>query len=121
MRTARGLFLAIALAAGTATAQSGPPIVYDCDTAAGHFSELNLPAPGPAFTVTGRVQNLAVLRDKQYVPVARIAVTNAAAPSPSDEAWSGFEYVVAPTAVGKEPTVHMLLSSNSGEKRRQQD
>jgi hypothetical protein len=101
-------------AAGLATAQgafaqSAQPIVYDCDTAAGHFSELSLPTPAPTFSVVGRLQNLAALRDKKYAPVARISISNASAPGPSDEAWSGVEYVVAPTKAGD---VHMLMFSN---------
>ncbi|HVR91083.1 MAG TPA: hypothetical protein VHG29_08340 [Novosphingobium sp.] len=71
-------------------------VTYDCDTAAGHFSELSLPA-SPAFTVSGHLQILNLAQSKQYAPLARLTVSNATdVVGPSSEGWAGFEFMNLP-------------------------
>ena len=75
-------------------------ITYDCDTAANHFSELSLPA-GQAFTVSGRLQILNMAPSKQYVPLARLAISNATNQAgPSSEGWAGFQFGNLPGSKG---------------------
>lgn len=75
-------------------------IVYDCDTAANHFSELSLPA-AQTFTVSGRLQLLNMAASKQYAPLARLSVSNGTdQPGPSGEGWAGFEFINLPGSKG---------------------
>ena len=61
-----------ATAAGNAADR---PITYDCDTAPGHFSELVLPAPAGAFTVSGNLSARAIAKDKQWAPTAKLLIS----------------------------------------------
>ena len=81
---------AAALTAGANAAER--PITYDCDTAAGHFSELVIPAPVVAFTVTGNVRVNAIAKDKNWAPNAKLLI------SPP------------PTSPGDNPTSHAGIS-----------
>lgn len=47
-------------------------ITYDCDTPSDHFSELVLPVPDGAVTVTGKVQVRELAQIKQFAPLVRI-------------------------------------------------
>lgn len=57
------------------------PIVYDCDTAANHFSELALPAPDGPFVVSGHVQINQIPQVDKFVPLARFGIAQTS-PSP---------------------------------------
>jgi hypothetical protein len=98
--------------AALAQARADSGITYDCDTAANHYSELVLPAGAAPFTVTGKVKLLSVVASKEYVPIARLSISNASGqPGPADEGWAGFECMVAPAAKGKTPTISALAFS----------
>src|SRR5207249_2115180 len=82
---------AIALAALAIPAAAGAAgMTYDCDTAANHFSELNLPAPGAPFIVTGTVQLTALAASATYIPIARVQIAASAAPGQSPDGFAGF-------------------------------
>jgi hypothetical protein len=105
-------------APGEALAQAKPDsgITYDCDTAADHYSELVLPAGAAPFTVTGKVKLMNVVASTDYVPMARLAISNAQdQPGPSSQGWTGFEFLVAPAAKGKQPTISALAYSRKEE------
>ena len=73
----------------TAPAWAAPKggITYDCDTASGHFSELDLPAPGDTLRVTGRIQANQIAPADKWSPIARVALAQTADPAgktPSD-------------------------------------
>lgn len=90
-----------------ALAQAG--IVYDCDTAADHFSELILPAGSVPFTVSGKIEHLTSAASTAYVPLARLAISNAAdAKGASTEGWAGFEYTIVPKAEGQRASTPLL-------------
>lgn len=75
---------------GAASAAAG--ITYDCDTAPGHFSELVLPAPPTAFTVSGQVKVNSVAKDKKWAPLARVRIGSApTSPGAAPTAYGGFE------------------------------
>jgi hypothetical protein len=88
------IILAAPTAAFAQTPQTG--ILYDCDTAADHFSELVLPAPSGGFVVSGQIQVNQVPEIGKYIPLARLSVAQPAAPggSPSDQI--GFKLTVMP-------------------------
>ena len=93
-------------------------ITYDCDTAADHFSELNLPTPGVPFTVSGNVQLRTLAASKTYVPLARIQIAPSAAPGQSSPVFAGFSLAALPadakkTASGA-PAVQMLSYNFGG-------
>lgn len=93
-----------------ALAQAADPgITYDCDTATDHFSELSLPAGPAPFTVTGKVKMMTAAASKEFLPMARLTISNATdQPGPSDEGWAGFEFIVGPVKQGKLPTLPIL-------------
>ena len=104
---------ALAVLPVAAFAQASPDIgiTYDCDTAANHFSELVLPAGAAPFTVTGKLRLNAVAASKEYLPVARLAISNASDnPGASDQPWAGFEYAMVP-AIKKTPATAILATS----------
>jgi hypothetical protein len=90
-------------------------ITYDCDTAAEHFSELVLPAPGASFVVSGNVKLNALARSKTYAPIGRIQISPAGAPGQSPSAFAGFSLTALPTDARKAPagaSVVQMLSFN---------
>jgi hypothetical protein len=95
-------------------------ITYDCDTAANHFSELNLPAPGAPFTVTGAVQLNALAASSTYTPIARIQIAASAAPGQSPDAYAGFSLSALPADAKRTPSgapaVQMLSFNSAGKK-----
>lgn len=91
---------AAALTLGTAPAAAASAgITYDCDTAADHFSELVLPAPGTRFVVSGSVQLMTLARSKTYVPTARVRIGSSSAPGASASVFAGFSL----TAMAADP------------------
>ena len=80
--------LGVALAVH-ATAAVAVGITYDCDTAASHYSQLDLPAGGAKFTVSGIVQLNTVASSTKYGAVARVHVATAVAPGQSATELSG--------------------------------
>ena len=109
-RSSWGLIFAIGLMSTTAHAAG---IKYDCDTTAGHFSELILPVGEAPFTVTGKLEPMNPAKDKEYVPLARLAVSNASDQAgPSNEGWAGFDYVLVPEKKGKIATIPLLEFSS---------
>jgi hypothetical protein len=96
---------AAAIAMGASPAVAAPAgIRYDCDTAADHFSELVLPAPGGSFVVSGSVQLRAMAPSKKYVPLARIHIASAAAPGQPADAFAGFSLSALPADAKKTPS-----------------
>ena len=93
-------------------------MTYDCDTAAGHFSELDLPAPPAPFTVTGSVQINALARDGTYAPITRVQIAAAAAPGQSPPAYAGFSLSALPADPKKTPSgapaIQMLSYNTAG-------
>lgn len=67
-----GLF--VLAAASYSTQGQAASITYDCDTASGHYSQLVLPAPAGAFTVSGSVQINQTYPNKTWIPIGRIKV-----------------------------------------------
>lgn len=95
-------------------------ITYDCDTAAGHFSELVLPSAGASFLVSGNVQLNALAASKTYAPSARIQISSAGAPGQSPSVYAGFSLTALPTDAKKAPAgssaVQMLSYNMNGKK-----
>ncbi|GAA0325175.1 hypothetical protein GCM10009087_39380 [Sphingomonas oligophenolica] len=115
LHSLRVAIIAAALAAVPTTAFAQTPqdsgITYDCDTAANHFSELILPAGAAPFTVAGKVRLNQVAASKEYLPLARLAISNASdQPGPSDQAWAGFEFDMVP-ADKKNPAASIVAYS----------
>ncbi len=79
-------------------------ITYDCDTAAGHFSELVLPAGTTPFTVTGNVRLNAVTTDKTYAAMIRVQISAASAPGQSPTLFAGFSLDALPVDPNKAPS-----------------
>lgn len=94
---------------GAAAAQG---ITYDCDTAAGHFSELVLPAGAMPFTVTGNVKLNAVTTDRAYAAMVSIQISAAAALGQSPKVFAGFSLGALPVdpkrAPGGVPAIQSL-------------
>lgn len=63
----------LALPAGAIAA----PIDYDCDTAAGHFSEISLHQAGPDYRVRGSITPLLRRSHVQYVATATVFIYSA--------------------------------------------
>jgi hypothetical protein len=73
-------------------AHAANAITYDCDTAAGHFSELVLPSPGSHFVVTGNIKVNNIAKDKKWAPIVRLRIGSApAAPGAAPSGYAGFE------------------------------
>jgi hypothetical protein len=93
-------------------------ITYDCDTAAGHFSELVLPASSSPFTVSGNVQLNSLATNKEYTAVARIQIATATAPGEAPKSYAGFAVAALPVDPKKSPTgspaIQMLDWNASG-------
>jgi hypothetical protein len=102
MRLFLGLCAAVSSACPAAAIAAG--ITYDCDTAANHYSELSLPAPGTPFTVTGTVQMNAMAASSTYTPIARIQIASAVAPGQSSAAYAGFALAALPADAKKTPS-----------------
>lgn len=82
---------------GVASAEG---ITYDCDTAPGHYSVLDLPAPAEVFTVSGKVKVNAIAKDKKWAPLVRVRIGSAPLSSGSAPAdYAGFTLV---TLAGKD-------------------
>ena len=90
--------LMVGLCSSTATASE---ITYDCDTAANHFSELNLPAPGKSFKVSGFVQLNSIAESTAYGPIARIQIASSAEPGKSPDSFAGFSISAVPVKARK--------------------
>src|SRR5438093_11159414 len=111
MRLFLGLCAAVSSACPAAAIAAG--ITYDCDTAANHYSELSLPAPGTPFTVTGTVQMNAMAASSTYTPIVRIQIAAAAAPGQSSAAYAGFALAALQTPSGA-PVVQMVSFNVNG-------
>ncbi len=83
--TAAAVFALSCAAPAWAAPKTG--IDYDCDTASGHFSELDLPAPGDTVRVTGRIRANQIEPVGKWTPIARVTLaraTEASGKSPTD-------------------------------------
>lgn len=114
-----GSMLGLLLLLAPASVQANG-ITYDCDTAADHFSELQLPSPLPAFKATGMVQLNAMAGSAAYIPMVRIEIASSSAPGKSPDASAGFKLSALPVNPKKSPTgaaaIQMLsFSANSAE------
>ncbi|TWH86153.1 hypothetical protein [Novosphingobium taihuense] len=86
------LLMAAAPAQGKASA-----ITYDCDTPSDHFSELLLPVPDGAVTLTGKVQVRKLAQFKQFAPMVRIGfVQSAGNPGEAPSDTDGIKIVAMP-------------------------
>jgi len=79
-------------------------ITYDCDTAANHFSELDLPTDGVPFTVSGNVQLNSLAASKEYAAVARVQIAPSAAPGQPPAVFAGFALTALPVDPKKSPS-----------------
>ncbi|MFL6844254.1 MAG: hypothetical protein ACJ8ER_05170 [Allosphingosinicella sp.] len=116
MKSFLGLYVAgLALSASAAPAEAAG-ISYDCDTAAGHFSELVLPSAGAPFVVSGNVQLNALAASKTYAPIARIQIASSSAPGQTPDAFAGFTLTGLPADAKKAPSgaVQMLSYNSNG-------
>ncbi|WP_308516307.1 hypothetical protein [Sphingomonas flavescens] len=95
-------------------------ITYDCDTAANHFSELVLPAPGGSFTVSGNVQLLTIAEVSKYAPIARVQVTSPSQPGQPAANVVGVSLAVLPAGAEETragaPALQMVSFQASGHK-----
>ncbi|EIZ79268.1 hypothetical protein WSK_2113 [Novosphingobium sp. Rr 2-17] len=109
--------LAVLSAPGTAEAKG---IIYDCDTAANHFSELILPVEEVPFTVSGNVKLNALAGSTTYAPLTRIQIASSAAPGQSSDVYAGFTLTALAVDAKKtpsgEPAIQMLSFNFSGKK-----
>lgn len=107
-----------ALALPGAVQAAGPGITYDCDTAANHYSELQLPAPNGPFTASGSVRLNSLAASSEYTPIIRIQVADATAPGESPRSYAGFSLVALPADAKKTPSgspaVQMLSYNLTG-------
>ena len=98
MQYSGSLFAAAMLLVGFSTPafaqQSG--IFYDCDTAQGRFSQSLLPAPGQAFTVTGRIKLVQPAATGEYLPILSVAIGNRGADGRPDRPGVGVSLVAIP-------------------------
>jgi hypothetical protein len=96
------MFKALALASLVVSAAAAAPaeargITYDCDTAAGHYSELVLPAPGARFSVSGNIKVNAIAKDTKWAPLLRVRIGPVpAAPGASQSAYAGLTLTALP-------------------------
>lgn len=86
----------VLLVSATSAPAAPPGVTYDCDTAAGHFSELVLPAPTGTFTVTGNVQLMTLAEGSKYASMAKIQVASSSKPGASPDRHAGFSLVALP-------------------------
>ena len=103
MKALSRLGTAVLVCAALPQAASAAGITYDCDTAAEHFSELVLPAPGQTFSVTGNMQMRTMANGKKYAPSARIQIASASQPGQSADAYAGFTLLALPLDKRKAP------------------
>jgi len=100
---------AVWLIIGTVAFSALPPsasaagITYDCDTATQHYSELVLPAPGQAFSMTGNVQMRTMADIKKFAPLARVHISSASEPGQSPDLYAGFKLLALPLDKRKAP------------------
>lgn len=107
-----GLCVAGLAALAFPAAPSAAGIIYDCDTAANHYSELVLPAPGGAFTVTGNVKLNAIAESSTYTPIARMQIGSASAPGQAPSAFAGFSLIALPAKQAPSGAAVQMLSYN---------
>lgn len=88
-----GIALSITPAAGHAETQG---ITYDCDTAAGHFSELALPLPSGNVTVSGKLKVNQIAKDPEWAPTVRLALAASAQPGRPPSDLAGFQLMALP-------------------------
>ncbi|MBA2919266.1 hypothetical protein GON01_15305 [Sphingomonas sp. MAH-20] len=89
--------MAAAMAACAPAGAADRGISYDCDTPAGHFSELVLPAPSGAFVVEGKVTLRQIAAIGDFLPGARLGVASApSAAGKAPEEVAGFVLIAVP-------------------------
>jgi hypothetical protein len=90
MRGLSALAALLLLAPGAAMAA---PVKWECDTAAGAYSELSQVQPGPAYRVRGTMKWAQSRVDRHYAPSAQVRIDNAGATR-----WVGVQMLAAPRA-----------------------
>lgn len=115
-RIMRLVVVALATAGSPAIAQTHG-VTYDCDTAANHYSDLALPVPGKAFTVSGKVALNTIADSKQYVPLARLSISDGQSKPGQPTEWAGFEYGVIPKMKGNPTPLPILNFSTRAAER----
>jgi hypothetical protein len=73
----KSLLPAMAAVAALAGPAHAAPLSYDCDTAAGHFSELKQVQSGPDYRISGRISANELAMHKRWAPGANITVESA--------------------------------------------
>jgi len=87
----------VGLAAVFSGSAGAAGITYDCDTAAGHFSDLVLPTPSGPFSVTGSVTVNRIASDRKWAPIARLRIGSAEpAPGRAPDNYAGIEITAVP-------------------------
>ena len=66
-----------ALAAWLGSSAAAAPLDYDCDTAAGSYSMIDLVQPGPGYRIRGTVTGVQFRKDDRWLPTATIALVSA--------------------------------------------
>lgn len=109
--------MALGATSSSSLAQS-TGILYACDTASGHFSELVLPTPSGAFIVEGKVTVRAVAAIKDWVPVTRISIS-ARPPKPGEDSAevAGFALTALPQSKLKKGAGKGLIQFVSWDER----
>lgn len=92
----------LALAPTTAFAA---PLNWDCDTAAGSFSQLSQVQPGPAYRVRGTIRWVQSRVDRHYAPSGHIMIGNL-----EGGRWVGIQMVATPGS----PRIRFGVRSQSG-------
>ncbi|KTW12524.1 hypothetical protein [Sphingomonas sanguinis] len=84
----------LGLALGSvAVAGHAKGISYDCDSAPGHFSELNLPVESVPFIVTGKVQVNTLAEHKTYIPSTKLTIAPSTPAGQLPESYAGLTLV----------------------------
>lgn len=108
-------------------AMAAPAITYDCDTAASHFSELVLPAPGNSFTVTGQLQVNQLPPFDKHAPITRLMVMPGdIVPGGDIPNWAGFSLNALPAkmvdkSVKDDKIMLQFLNWNAAHDRKTED
>jgi hypothetical protein len=106
----RSLALLITLAMGLSPeVANAAPAKFDCDTAAGKYSEFNLPQLGPNYHLSGRLSAKEYRPDRDWFPVANVRFVSA------DRRIFGGIRLQIPAGSGR---VELVVQSKTGEQPR---
>jgi hypothetical protein len=106
LRFSSGLLFVVAVTFSPCGAHAAS-IKFDCDTAAGAFSEISVPQSGPAYRIAGSVSARKYRVDGQWAPAATVGLMSA------DGKSSGAIRLQAPTGRG---AVELVVQSRKNGK-----